>query len=43
MRAARCSVRFPQRIGPRGKLRWDSGHYSIAKKANSAERLARPG
>jgi len=24
-------------------LRWDSGHYSIAEKENSAERLATPG
>ena len=38
-----CSVRCPQRIGLKGKLRWGSGHYSIAEKENSAERLATPG
>jgi hypothetical protein len=34
---------YPQRIDLKGKLRWDSGRYSIAEKENSAERLARPG
>jgi len=44
MRAApRCSVRCPQRIGLKGKLRWDSGRYRIVEKENSAERLATPG
>jgi len=36
-------VRYPQRVGLNGKIRCDSGRYSIAEKENSAERLARPG
>jgi hypothetical protein len=44
MRAAsRCSVRYPERSDLKEKLRWDSGHYSIAEKENSAKRLAAPG
>jgi hypothetical protein len=41
--APHCSVRYREHSDLKEKLCWDSGHYSIAEKENSAQRLATPG